>query len=297
MEEKASLEEDERATQDASKGPRKITEKSAPLEGEVRSTRGREEGEDQEVGGPNQGQQEQTPGSRARQPATLQEKHGRVTCVEVARIMHSPGSHMMNADFLSRYPAPERHLLPLYRGTACDGPDWVGPHCSAACAGASPADPEVFRRPTNRDVPRQLQCENGPLNGLASRCRGGRQTEERRTRGRRRRRRRTWRKTRELPKTRAKDLGRSRSSPLHSRTGGGRRPGSRWPRSGTARADSGEQSATARHASGEAWQSQVCGSGQNRDREDGRAIIKAHGLEGTYFNYKDTRVGGHVSQV
>ncbi|KAJ1188880.1 hypothetical protein NDU88_005637 [Pleurodeles waltl] len=53
----------------------------------------------------------------------------------------------------------------------CDGPDWVGPHCSPACAGASPADPEVLRRPTNRDVLRQLQHENGPLNGPASRCR------------------------------------------------------------------------------------------------------------------------------
>ncbi|KAJ1119730.1 hypothetical protein NDU88_007915 [Pleurodeles waltl] len=50
----------------------------------VRTTRGREEGEDQEAGGPDLGQQEQTPGRRARQPAMLQEKRGRARCVEVA---------------------------------------------------------------------------------------------------------------------------------------------------------------------------------------------------------------------
>ncbi|KAJ1128178.1 hypothetical protein NDU88_006557 [Pleurodeles waltl] len=50
----------------------------------VRSTRVREKGEDQEVGGPNRGRKEQTPGSRVRPPPTHQEKRGRVRYVEVA---------------------------------------------------------------------------------------------------------------------------------------------------------------------------------------------------------------------
>ncbi|KAJ1188997.1 hypothetical protein NDU88_005750 [Pleurodeles waltl] len=54
----------------------------------------------------------------------------------------------------------------------CDGPDWVSPHCSPACADASPADPEVFQHHTNHEVLRQHQRENGTLNCSASSCRG-----------------------------------------------------------------------------------------------------------------------------
>ncbi|KAJ1200023.1 hypothetical protein NDU88_003852 [Pleurodeles waltl] len=56
-------------------------------------------------------------------------------------IRHSPGSLMMNAEFLLRYPSSERLYQPLARGSVCDGPTRGDPYTRPTDAGGAPVLP------------------------------------------------------------------------------------------------------------------------------------------------------------